>query len=147
MPRSRVRPSPRKTSAPARYFPTRRGRGETESGSLAATVQPRRRRLTFDTATSFLLHFYIIVAHPSRPSTPVRTLISSLYFDKSRDGPVLLRADGELTACFFGANDVPGVQGAPLIICGRLECYIAHGLTSAEENFVLRADNNTCGIR
>lgn len=108
---SRARSSPRKTSAPGRYSPTRlrpaAGRG--------AGRWPRRRRLTFDTATatSFLLHFYIIVAHPSRSSAPVRTLISSLYFDKSRDGPVLLRVDGELTACFFGENyGVSRVRGA-----------------------------------
>lgn len=45
------------------------GGGGNEIGSPAATVQPRRRRLTFDTATatSFLLHFYIIVAHRARP--------------------------------------------------------------------------------
>lgn len=65
-----------------------------------------------------LLHFYIIVAHLSR----ARTLISSLYFDKSRDKPVLLQADGELTAHFFSARGRLLAKGFSLF-AGRLEFF------------------------
>lgn len=142
MPRSRARPSPRKTSAPGRYPPTRGevaeaggggGRGGGERDRVAG-----RDRTAAATATNFrhgdgdivppaLLHYRRSSLAPVHAGP--RTLISSLYFDKLRDGTVLLRADGELTACFFGENGVPGARGVPAIICcGRLEHYVAYGL-------------------
>lgn len=84
-----------------------------------------RQRLTFDATSfsscTFTLSSLIFLARRPR----VRTLISSLYFDKSHDNPVLLQADGELTAHFFFGPEPTssGFRERLFIICDCLKLF------------------------